>query len=180
MSSQQPITNSPDDPAPDRTIAVNFEYTPALPEILKHLNAALLITTYQAGKLLVLSVREGKLAISFLDYDQPMGIAVAPDRIAVGTRRQIHFLVAAHETVTPPRPPQFNDGCFVPRASAYTGSIHGHDLGTVERQRSLPKPTYKKALARRSAVVNKADDDIVVILRITERKSLEIQFLADL
>ncbi len=108
--------------------AVRFEYSPPLPSILTHINASILITTYQAGKLLVLGAHEGKLKISFLDYDQPMGVAVRKDRLALGTRRQIHFLVPAHETLGPPSPTRVHDGCFVPRSSFYTGSIHGHDL----------------------------------------------------
>ncbi|MFN9912767.1 MAG: DUF4915 domain-containing protein, partial [Pirellulaceae bacterium] len=88
--------------------------------------------TYQAGKLLVLGAHQGKLTISFLDYDQPMGLAVSPQRIAIGSRRQMHFLVPAHETLGPPGPDRRHDGCFVPRASFYTGNIHGHDLAWGE------------------------------------------------
>jgi protein O-GlcNAc transferase len=77
---------------------VRYEYTPHFPEILAHLRASILVTTYQAGKLLVLGVADGKLQISFLSYEQPMGLAVSDKRIAIGTRRQIHFLVPAHET----------------------------------------------------------------------------------
>jgi uncharacterized protein (TIGR03032 family) len=105
---------------------VKFEYTAQFPEILSHLNASILVTTYQAGKLLVLGAHEGKLQISFLSYDQPMGLAVDKSRIAIGTRKQIHFLVPAHETL---QPQSIYDGCFVSRSSSYTGSIHGHDLG---------------------------------------------------
>ena len=105
---------------------VKFEYTPQLPEILTHLRASILVTTYQAGKLLVLGAKGGKLQISFLDYDQPMGLAVSRERIAIGTRKQMHFLVPAHETQAGQSE---YDGCFVPRSSFYTGSIHGHDLG---------------------------------------------------
>jgi uncharacterized protein (TIGR03032 family) len=112
--------------------AVRYEYTPQLPVILERLRTSLLITTYQAGKLLVLGAHQGKLTISFLDYDQPMGLAVSPQRIAIGTRRQMHFLVPAHETLGPPGPDRRHDGCFVPRASFYTGNIHGHDLAWGE------------------------------------------------
>ncbi len=119
--------NTADEEPQSRSLReVKFDYTPTLPAILTHLRASILVTTYQAGKLLVLGAKDGKLQISFLDYDQPMGLAVSKDRIAIGTRKQIHFLVPAHET-------QQNrneyDGCFVPRSSFYTGSIHGHDLG---------------------------------------------------
>ena len=122
------MTDSPDDDGvtPPKMREVRFEYTPRLPEILTHLNASILVTTYQAGKLLVLGAHAGKLTISFLDYEQPMGLAVSPERIAIGTRKQIHFLVPAHETQGPESE---YDSCFVPRSSFYTGSIHGHDLG---------------------------------------------------
>ena len=122
------MNQSPDDDevTQPKMREVRYEYTPRLPEILTHLNASILVTTYQAGKLLVLGAHEGKLTISFLDYDQPMGLAVSPKRIAIGTRRQMHFLVPAHETQGPGSE---YDGCFVPRSSFYTGSIHGHDLG---------------------------------------------------
>lgn len=119
---------------------VRYEYTPHFPEILEHLKASILVTTYQAGKLLVLGVAGGKLQISFQNYEQPMGLAVNGRRIAIGTRKQMHFLVPAHETLrltelgaAPLRQgsdtsQEIYDGCFVPRSSIYTGNIHGHDL----------------------------------------------------
>lgn len=123
------LDSSEADPQSPSATEVRFEHTPQLPEILEHLNASILVTTYQAGKLLVIGVKEGKLNISFLDYDQPMGLAVSPSRIAIGTRRQMHFLVPAHETQANQ---DFYDGCFVPRSTHYTGSIHGHDLAWGE------------------------------------------------
>lgn len=107
---------------------VGYEYTPVLPEILRHIRATVVVTTYQAGKLLVLGSHGGQLKISFLDYDQPMGVAVARDRVAIGARRQIHFLKAAHAMAPEIEPRGTYDGCFVPRTSFYTGAIHGHDL----------------------------------------------------
>lgn len=125
--------NSMTDPSPttdeEAKIPVKFEYTPTFPQILQHLKASLLVTTYQAGKVLVLGVSEGKLAISFLGFEQPMGLAVSPSRIAIGSKRQMHFLVPAHETQGSGSP---HDGCFVPRSSFYSGAIHGHDLAWGE------------------------------------------------
>ncbi len=110
---------------------VRYEYTPNLPEILSHLKSSLLVTTYQAGKLLVLGSHADKLTISFSNYEQAMGLAVDEDRLAIGSRRQIHYLTAAHDCVRQPTTDgksARHDGCFVPRSSHYTGSIHGHDL----------------------------------------------------
>jgi uncharacterized protein (TIGR03032 family) len=92
------------------------------------LHATVLMSTYQAGKLVVVGSQAGKPTFSFHSFDQVMGVAVASDRIAIGSRRQIHFLNAAHE-VAPSLPPAGTyDGCFLARSSIVTGSIHGHDL----------------------------------------------------
>lgn len=107
---------------------VRYHYTPELCGILQHLGCSLLVTTYQAGKLLVLGAHQNKPRISFLDFDQPMGIAVGNGRIAVGTRRQIHFFKAEHATAPSIAPRGTYDGCFLPRTSSYTGAIHGHDI----------------------------------------------------
>jgi hypothetical protein len=56
--------------------------------ILRHLNASLLVSTYQAGKVAVVAANGDGLAISFANFDQPMGLAVTPSRLAVGARRR--------------------------------------------------------------------------------------------
>lgn len=114
---------------PDARIPVNYQYTPALVEILQHLGASLVISTYQAGKVLILGVHAGQLSISWLDYDRPMGVAVGRDRIAIGAGSAIHFLRANHEAAASVQPAGTYDGCFVAHTSRHTGRILGHDLG---------------------------------------------------
>ena len=58
-----------------------------------------MVSTYQAGKVLVIGVHDQQLQISFLDFDQPMGIAVGPDRIAIGAKSEVQFLKANHAAV---------------------------------------------------------------------------------
>lgn len=116
------------DPANPIQREVPFEYTPSLPGILEQLNLSLLITTYQAGKLLVVGSRQGQLRISYVDLRQPMGLAIHRRRIAIGTRREICFFYPAHETVQANREGGRHDGCWVPRSSHFTGTIQGHDL----------------------------------------------------
>ena len=66
---------------------VRFEHTLSFLEVLDRLGACLLVSTYQAGKLLVLGAHEGALSCSFHGFEQVMGIAVGQSKIAVGTRR---------------------------------------------------------------------------------------------
>lgn len=107
---------------------VKFDYTPTLPQILGHAGVSLLVSTYQAGKLVVLGVRDGRLTVSVRNFDRAMGIAVGPHSIAVGTKRQIQFLSPAHELAPKLEPLGTFDRCWVPRSSVYTGNIHGHEL----------------------------------------------------
>lgn len=108
--------------------AVRFEYSPDFPRILRHLNAALAITTYQAGKLAVVGVEADRLEFSFHPLDQAMGIAVAPDAIALGARREIHLLRAARDVAPGIRPAGTFDAAFLTRHSFRTGNIHSHEL----------------------------------------------------
>ncbi len=107
---------------------VKFEYTPILPQILEHAGVSLLVSTYQAGKLVVLGTQAGKLTVAVRNFDRAMGLAISPQAIAVGTRRQIHFLHPAHELAASLEPVGTFDRCWIPRSSFYTGNIHGHDL----------------------------------------------------
>jgi protein O-GlcNAc transferase len=112
----------------ERTLEVRYEFTPILADILSHLKCSLMVTTYQAGKLLVLGVHNGALKISFSNYDQPMGLAVSGDRLAIGTRKQMNFLVGNRDVAKSVAPADTWDVCYVPRTSTWPGSIHGHDL----------------------------------------------------
>lgn len=109
-------------------VEVRYEYTPTLPGILHRLGATLLISTYQAGKVLALGSTGESLSVTYSHFDRAMGLAVDRTRIAVGTRRQIHFLKSAPDLGPRIDPAGTYDGCWLPRASFYTGNIHGHEL----------------------------------------------------
>ena len=76
---------------------VRHEYSPGFPAILAGLGSSLLVSTYQAGKVVAVGVREGKLRLSFHNFDRAMGVAVRPGRIAVGSRAQVWFMDSCPE-----------------------------------------------------------------------------------
>jgi protein O-GlcNAc transferase len=125
----QPMdTHAQDSPKREKLREIGYDFTPVLIDLLGHLRASLMVTTYQAGKLLVLGVRDGQLKITFSHYEQPMGLAISGDRLAIGTRRQMNFLSGNREVAPSVAPAGTWDVCYVPRTSTWTGSIHGHDL----------------------------------------------------
>lgn len=111
---------------------VRYEHSRDFPDLLAQLGISLLVSTYQADKVLVVGTREGKLSITFHNFDQPMGIAVSPRCLAIGTRRAVWFLSAADidqsQSNGQSELGQGRAGAFVARTAFFTGSIHCHDL----------------------------------------------------
>jgi uncharacterized protein (TIGR03032 family) len=125
MSSQSPETES-QKKAPQREIS--FQHSQNLPSILEELHGSLLISTYQAGKVAVLAAPQGKLDLSFHNFDRPMGIAISPVRLAVGSRNQIWFLNSAPDIARQMQSTNQVDACFLTRRSHMTGEIQCHEM----------------------------------------------------
>ena len=113
-------------PSPYRE--VRYEHSRDFPQVLEYLGVSLVVSTYQAGKLFVVGSRRGELALSFHNFEQVMGIAVRPGRIAVGTLNQVWTLRSAAEIAPRLEPAGHYDGCFLARRSHFTGNIHGHEM----------------------------------------------------
>ncbi len=71
---------------------VRYECSRHFVPILEHLKSTLLVSTYQAGKLVALCAENGKLALRFVNFDRPMGVAAREDGIAVACRDHVWYL----------------------------------------------------------------------------------------
>jgi uncharacterized protein (TIGR03032 family) len=136
------------------------------------------VSTYQAGKLVLLRNENGVLNTHFRMFEKPMGLAVGPHRLAVGTAMQIwefHNIPAVcrrlnlpehsdNESALPgplnprslpprPLPPRPHDACFLPRIAHWTGDIDIHEMAWVGDDLVFVNTRFS-CLARRSAVYN--------------------------
>ncbi len=109
---------------------IRFEYSNDLGDVLDSLNATLLVSTYQAGKLAVIGTHSRQLSLSFHNFDRPMGVAVSPtmDRMAVAARDKVWFLRNSKELAPALTPSGQYDACFVTRSAQVTGEIESHEL----------------------------------------------------
>src|SRR5215472_323110 len=114
------------DAPPQREI--RHEYTHSLPGVLSQLGVSLLVSTYQAGKVVAVGVAENELSLSYHNFERAMGLGVGPDRIAVGARAQIWFLNSAADLACRVEPAGRHDACFLTRSSHFTGEIQAHEL----------------------------------------------------
>lgn len=107
---------------------VRYEHTREFPHILAQQGISLLVSTYQAGKLVVLGSHQNRLTLTFHNFEQAMGIAIHRQRIAIGSRSQIWFLRNTPSVAAQAEPAGTHDACYLTRASHVTEDIHGHEL----------------------------------------------------
>lgn len=109
---------------------VEFRYaqTDSFTALLAKLRASLVVSTYQANKLLAVRAYSNGLSVLVRTFDRPMGIAADPRRIVLGTRNQIWTLRNAPDIAAQLAPTGQHDACYLPRSSHVTGDIGIHEI----------------------------------------------------
>lgn len=102
-------------------------FTNSLAQLLKQGGLSLLVSTYQAGKLIVVRQKDDKVNTHFKLFKKPMGLCGDINHFAVGTLNRIQEFrnmpaAAAH------LPDAKYDAVFVPRQSHITGDIDIHEM----------------------------------------------------
>jgi uncharacterized protein (TIGR03032 family) len=108
--------------------ALRAVHTPNLPALLRGLGASLLVTTYQAGKLVMVRDEGDHLNTHFRTFQAPMGLALRGDRLAIGTTVQVWEYVDVPAVTSKLEPPDRHDACFLPRSCHVTGNIQIHEM----------------------------------------------------
>src|SRR5262245_58796046 len=83
--------------------------------MLEELGAAVLVSTYQAGKLVALRGDGGVLNTHFRNFNMPMGIACDGERLAIGTRMEVWEFHNVPVVARKLEPAGKHDACFLPR-----------------------------------------------------------------
>jgi uncharacterized protein (TIGR03032 family) len=122
-TTQAPDRSAVDDPKPLRAV-----HTANFPTLLRQLGVSLLVTTYQAGKLVLVREEGDHLNTHFRAFQAPMGMALTGDRLAVGTRIQVWEFVDVPAVTSRLDPPGRHDACFLPRSCHVTGNIQIHEI----------------------------------------------------
>jgi uncharacterized protein (TIGR03032 family) len=104
------------------------KHTANFPSILDQLGISIAVTTYQAGKLVLLRSEGTTINTHFRDLARPMGLAADRTRLAVGTAQEIR----QYRNMTPVcrrlEPPGKHDACYLARSAHVTGDIDIHEM----------------------------------------------------
>jgi uncharacterized protein (TIGR03032 family) len=105
-------------------------HTVNFPALLRQLGASLLVTTYQAGKLVVVRDEGDHLNTHYRAFPSPMGLALADGgtRLAIGTTLQVWEFRDVPSVARRLEPSGRHDACFLPRQSHVTGNVLIHEM----------------------------------------------------
>lgn len=103
-----------------------------LADLLESHGISLVVSTYQAGKLMAIRGSQGKISTLLRTFDRPMGLAVRDNRdLALGIRYQVWLFRNAPDIAVQLEPRGKHDACFIPRVCFVTGDIRGHEVAWV-------------------------------------------------
>ncbi len=128
---ESPVGDLQSSAKPEQTSAereVNYQHSRNFPEVLKQLGLSLLVSTYQAGKVVAVGAAEQGVQLSFHNFDRAMGLALEEDRLAVGTTRQIWMLRRSVEPVPGLGADGSYDSSFLVRRAWFTNNIQAHEM----------------------------------------------------
>src|SRR5580658_2318584 len=100
---------------------IRCSHSENLPALLTQLRLSVLISTYQTGHVVVVAARQGRLVLTFHQFERAMGMAVKPDCMAVCTVKEVWFARSAPDIVAKLEPQGQFDACFLARTSHFTG-----------------------------------------------------------
>ncbi len=113
-----------------------LEYTPQFAELLHSLNISVALSTYQAGKVVMISAYDKDRLIQFpRTFENAMGMALQGDKLAISAKASVEVLKNAKGlAVNYPKKPNTYDAMFVPRTTYHTGYLALHDMAYLNNK----------------------------------------------
>lgn len=120
-------------PAAESTPPLKSVHSTTFPALLARLGASIWVTTYQAGKLVVLRADDGVLNTHFRSFPKPMGLAIHGGRFALGCRTFIMEFRNNSKVALKLEPTGKHDACYLPHAMNVTGDVAIHEMAWVDQ-----------------------------------------------
>ncbi len=124
MSSQETKADYPG----TQDSALRSVHTSNLPDILSHLSISLAVSTYQAGKVILVRNDHGTINTHFRNFSKPMGIAGDDRQLAIGGTSTVWYYRNMPAVAPKLTPLGKHDACYLPRRIHVTGDIDSHEM----------------------------------------------------
>jgi len=110
-------------------------FTSSLAEILRQLGISLVVSTYQAGKVILVrydpdagEAGGGSVNTHFRNFERPMGLVARGNRLSIGGTNAVWELRDMPALARKLEPPDKHDACYLPRSIHITGDIDIHEM----------------------------------------------------
>lgn len=122
--------------ATEEDASFSSSYTSNFPELLRELGISLVVSTYQAGKLIIVRAQGEELNTHFRPFFSPMGVAYDADsgRLAVGAKHEVWEFRNQPDVSRKLEPLGECDAAFMPRLTHHSGDIRIHEIGYIGRE----------------------------------------------
>ena len=128
MENRSDISDPAQSQGVDTGVNLRSVHTENLPAIFEQLRISLAVSTYQAGKLILVRRDDQGLNTHFRHFGKPMGIALNGSRLAVGGVNSVWDYRDMPALAERLHPLGRHDACFVPRGLHVTGDIDVHEM----------------------------------------------------
>jgi uncharacterized protein (TIGR03032 family) len=112
----------------DKNNSLHSVFTTSLPGILSQLGISLAVSTYQAGKVILIREDQGQINTHFCNFNKPMGIAADGLRLTVGGKNTVWYYRNMPTLAPKLEPTGRHDACYLPRRIHFTGDIDIHEM----------------------------------------------------
>jgi uncharacterized protein (TIGR03032 family) len=109
-------------------------HTASFVPLLRQLGATLVVTTYQSGRVILVRADGDELNTHLCGFPSPMGVAIAPGRLALGTHREIWEFFDMPAVAQQLKPQGKHDAVYVPRTCVVSGDVRVHEIAYARNQ----------------------------------------------
>jgi len=115
-------------PTSPESVPLRSVHTSNLPSLFEQLRISLVVSTYQAGKVILVRNDGGTINTHFRSFSKPMGIAADANRLTVGGTNTVWYYRNMPAVAPKLEPVGKHDACYLPRRIHVTGDIDIHEL----------------------------------------------------
>ncbi len=116
---------------PNQLAPFSARFSPQVPELLNKLKCSIALSTYQAGKIVLISPHPDNERLTTLPrtFRKPMGIAIQGDKMAISLKDEVVVFQNSRQLAEHyPNKQNTYDSLWLPRTTYYTGLVDMHDI----------------------------------------------------
>jgi uncharacterized protein (TIGR03032 family) len=124
------------EPPPITPESFTSSHTSNFPALLRELGISLIVSTYQAGKLIIVRAQGDELNTHFRNFFSPMGVVYQPEtgRLAIGAKHEVWEFRNQPDVAPKIEPKGECDAAFLPRKTHHSGDIRIHEIGYIDSE----------------------------------------------